>query len=79
LLLLPEFSVVRKQVKSLRQRRIGPDRTSSVSTPTFDKLGEDPISGEIKYDKFSSGIDHKTETVMNFPGKNAIIYFLVLS
>jgi len=37
------------------------------------KLGEDPIDGEIKYDKFSSGVVHVTETVMNLPAKNAVI------
>lgn len=37
------------------------------------KLGEDPIDGEIKYEKFSSGIVHGSETVLNLPGKNAVI------
>lgn len=37
------------------------------------KLDEDPISGEIKYDKFSSGVVHVTETAMNLPAKNAVI------
>ena len=37
------------------------------------KLGEDPIDGEINYAKFSSGINHGSETVMNLPGKNAVI------
>ena len=36
-------------------------------------LGEDPISGEITYAKFSSGVSHGSETVMNLPGKNAVI------
>ncbi len=37
------------------------------------KLGEDPIDGEIKYGKFSSGISHVTETAMNLPAKQAQI------
>lgn len=37
------------------------------------KVGEDPIDGEIKYAKFSSGISHGSETIMNLPGKNAVI------
>ncbi len=36
-------------------------------------LDEDPIDGEIKYDKFSSGIVHGTETILNLPGKDAVI------
>ena len=37
------------------------------------KLGEDPLDGEIKYDKFSSGISHVTETTMNLAAKGAVI------
>lgn len=37
------------------------------------KVGEDPIEGEIKYGKFSSGISHVTETIMNLAGKGAVI------
>lgn len=36
-------------------------------------LGTDPISGEINYGKFSSGISHGTTTVMNLPAKKAVI------
>lgn len=36
-------------------------------------LDEDPINGELKYGTFSSGISHGTETLINLPGKNAII------
>ena len=32
-------------------------------------LGKDPIDGEIKYEKFSSGINHGSETVMNMPAQ----------
>ena len=37
------------------------------------KVGEDLIEGEIKYDKFSSGISHVTETIMNLTEKGAVI------
>lgn len=37
------------------------------------KLGEDPMDGEIKYEKFSSGVVHGSETILNLPGKNAVI------
>lgn len=37
------------------------------------KLGEDPVTGEIKYEKFSSGINHGSTTVINLPAKNAVI------
>ena len=37
------------------------------------KVGEDPIKGEIKYAKFSSGISHVTETMMDLPGKQTVI------
>jgi len=36
-------------------------------------LDEDPINGELKYGTFSSGISHGTETLINLPGKNAVI------
>lgn len=36
-------------------------------------LGQDALSGEITYGKFSSGISHVTETVMNLPAKEAVI------
>lgn len=36
-------------------------------------LGEDPIDGEIKYETFKSGISHGSETVLNLPGKKAVI------
>lgn len=36
-------------------------------------LGTDPISGEINYGKFSSGISHGTTTVLNLPVKGAVI------
>ena len=36
-------------------------------------VDEDPIDGEIKYDTFSSGISHGSETILNLPAKKAII------
>ena len=33
-------------------------------------LGKDPIDGEIDYAKFSSGINHGSETVLNMPAQN---------
>lgn len=36
-------------------------------------VDEDPIDGELKYGTFSSGISHGTETILHFPGKNAVI------
>lgn len=36
-------------------------------------LDQDPISGEIKYETFSSGINHATGSVMNLPAKKARI------
>jgi hypothetical protein len=32
-------------------------------------LGKDPIDGDIKYAKFSSGINHGSETVLNMPAQ----------
>jgi hypothetical protein len=32
-------------------------------------LGKDPVDGEIKYEKFSSGINHGSETVLNMPAQ----------
>lgn len=36
-------------------------------------LDQDPINGEIKFETFSSGINHSTGSVMNLPAKNARI------
>ena len=32
-------------------------------------LGKDPVDGEIKYDKFASGINHGSTTVLNMPAQ----------
>jgi hypothetical protein len=36
-------------------------------------MGEDPISGEVNYGKFQSGISHVTTSSMNLPAKKAVI------
>ena len=36
-------------------------------------LGEDLFDGEIKYLKFSSGINHVSETTLNLPAEKALI------
>ena len=36
-------------------------------------MEEDPISGEINYDKFKSGISHVTTFVLRLPAKNAVM------
>lgn len=36
-------------------------------------LGTDPISGEINYGKFNSGVSHGTTSVLNLPAKKAVI------
>jgi hypothetical protein len=32
-------------------------------------LGKDPVDGEIKYEKFSSGVNHGSTTVLNMPAQ----------
>ena len=32
-------------------------------------LGKDPIDGEIKYEKFSSGVNHGSATLLNMPAQ----------
>lgn len=36
-------------------------------------VGEDPISGELKYAPFSNGVMHGTETTLNLPAKKIVI------
>jgi len=36
-------------------------------------LENDPVSGEINYAKFSTGVSHGTTTVLNLPSKKAVI------
>jgi hypothetical protein len=44
-----------------------------ISKSFSSSMGEDPISGEIHYDKFSSGISHVSTSTLNLPAKNAVI------
>jgi hypothetical protein len=32
-------------------------------------LGKDPVNGEINYEKFSSGVNHGSTTVLNMPAQ----------
>ena len=36
-------------------------------------LGKDPVSGEMKYEKFSSGVVHGTTSTLNLPAQNAVL------
>lgn len=36
-------------------------------------MGDDPISGEIVYEKFTSGVSHASSYVLNLPAKGAVI------
>jgi hypothetical protein len=36
-------------------------------------LGKDPVDGEINYEKFSSGINHGSTTVLNMPAQKTKI------
>ena len=33
-------------------------------------LGKDPVNGEVNYEKFSTGVNHATTTVLNMPAEN---------
>lgn len=37
------------------------------------KMGDDPISGEISFDKFKSGISHVSKSTLTLPAKKAVI------
>jgi hypothetical protein len=36
-------------------------------------LGKDPVDGELNYEKFSSGINHGTTTILNLPAQKMVI------
>lgn len=36
-------------------------------------LGKDPVDGELNYEKFSSGINHGTTTILNMPAQKMVI------
>jgi hypothetical protein len=44
-----------------------------ISRSFSSTMGEDPISGEIHYDTFSSGISHISTSTLNLPAKKAVI------
>lgn len=51
------------------------DKTTKlfVSISFTSSLGADPISGEINYAEFSSGISHVSTSTLNLPARNAVI------
>jgi hypothetical protein len=44
-----------------------------ISRTFSSSMGSDPVTGEVKYAKFTSGINHVTTTVLNLPVKKAVI------
>lgn len=49
-------------------------KTNLYLKKTFSSLlGKDALSGEINYEKFSSGINHGTTTVLNMPAQKMVI------
>lgn len=44
-----------------------------ISQKFSSMMGEDPISGEMNYGKFQSGINHVTTSSMNLPAKKAVL------
>jgi len=44
-----------------------------ISKKFSSMLENDPISGQVKYELFSSGTNHGSETILNLPGKKAIV------
>lgn len=45
-------------------------KTNLYIKKTFSSLlGKDPVSGEINFEKFSSGINHGTTTILNMPAQ----------
>lgn len=44
-----------------------------ISKSFSSSLGEDPISGEIHYETFTSGISHVSTSTLNLPAKKAVI------
>lgn len=45
-------------------------KTNLYTKKTFSSLlGKDPIDGEINYEKFSSGVNHGSTTVLNMPAQ----------
>lgn len=49
-------------------------KTNLYLKKTFSSfLGKDALSGEINYEKFSSGVNHGTTTVLNLPAQKMVI------
>jgi len=45
-------------------------KTNLYTKKTFSSLlGKDPIDGEINFEKFSSGVNHGSTTVLNMPAQ----------
>jgi hypothetical protein len=45
-------------------------KTNLYTRKTFSSLlGKDPVSGEINYEKFSSGVNHGSGTALNMPAQ----------
>jgi len=45
-------------------------KTNLYTKKTFSSLlGKDPVDGEINYEKFSSGVNHGSSTVLNMPAQ----------
>ncbi len=45
-------------------------KTNLYIKKTFSSLlGKDPVNGEINYDKFSSGVNHGSTTILNMPAQ----------
>ncbi|VGO12455.1 hypothetical protein PDESU_01008 [Pontiella desulfatans] len=44
-----------------------------ISKSFSSSMGGDPISGEIHYDEFSSGVSHVSKSTLNLPAKNTVI------
>ena len=57
------------------QLKIQVDKASKlfISKSFSSSMGDDPITGEIHYDEFSSGISHVSTSTLNLPAKNAVI------
>ena len=48
--------------------------TNLYLTKKFSSLmGKDPVSGEINYEKFSSGVNHGSTTILNMPAQKMVI------
>lgn len=44
-----------------------------ISKVFLSSMGNDPVSGQIQYETFQSGVNHGSETTLNLPARNAVI------